>query len=114
MMKTMVRRLFDRFGLKILGKGHYLFIDADMDPIFKPIYARCKPYTMTEIERMYALYNATCYVSANKIPGALVECGVWRGGSMMLIAETLKSVGETNRSLYLYDTFEGMSKPTDK
>src|SRR5262249_46950150 len=45
---------------------------------------------------------------------AFVECGVWRGGSMMLAAETLKSLGDVSRSLYLYDTYEGMSKPTDK
>jgi O-methyltransferase len=113
-VKSLVRNVFDRMGLKILGKGHYLFLDQDMDPEFKPLYHRCKKYTLTEIERMYALYNATRYLSAHQIPGAVVECGVWQGGSMMLVAETLRLAGDTNRSLYLYDTFEGMSKPTEK
>jgi O-methyltransferase len=42
-----------------------------------------------------------------------VECGVWRGGSMMAAARTLQALGATDRDLYLFDTFEGMSPPTN-
>jgi hypothetical protein len=112
MWKSVVRALADRAGVRVLGKKHYLFLDHDMEPEFKASYRRCQPYTMTSIERLYALYSATRYVTVHQIPGALVECGVWRGGSAMLAAETLVAVGDTARLLYLYDTFEGMSKPT--
>jgi O-methyltransferase len=40
-----------------------------------------------------------------------VECGVWRGGSMMAVALTLLRLGVTNRDLYLFDTFAGMTDP---
>ena len=69
---------------------------------------------MTSIERMYALYKGVEYVVNSKIPGDFVECGVWRGGSSMIIAKTLLKMKETNRKIYLYDTYEGMSKPTKK
>ena len=66
---------------------------------------------MTTPPRIYALARAVEYVVHGRIPGALVECGVWRGGSMMAIALTLLRLGVSDRELYLYDTFEGMTEP---
>lgn len=80
---------------------------------FDSIYSFCKPYTMTTIERMYALYKATEYIIKNNIEGDFVECGVWRGGSTMVILQTLQKFNVTNRNIWLFDTFEGMSTPTD-
>jgi hypothetical protein len=42
----------------------------------------------------------------------MVECGVWKGGSMMAVAKTLLRLNDTERCLWLYDTYAGMSKPT--
>ena len=64
---------------------------ADLEPEFIGLYERCAAATMTSIERMYALYQAVRYVHAAAIPGDVVECGVWRGGSSMLAALTLDS-----------------------
>lgn len=63
---------------------------------------------------MYALYKAAEYIVKAKIPGDFVECGVWRGGSAMIMAYTLLQMKETNRKIYLYDTYEGMSEPTEE
>jgi hypothetical protein len=71
-----------------------------------------QPYTMTSPERIVALCDAMRYLSRNSIEGAIVECGVWRGGSMMAAAAVLLEQGDTERELYLYDTFEGMTEPT--
>ena len=62
---------------------------------------------------MYSTYNNVKYIVENKIPGDIVECGVWKGGMMQLIAYTLLELGDTSRKLYLYDTFEGMSEPSE-
>lgn len=69
-------------------------------------------FSITSLERRYHLVSAVRYVLRNQIPGAFVECGVWRGGSMMLMAKLLQSAGHTDRELYLYDTFEGMPPPS--
>lgn len=66
---------------------------------------------MTSAERLWALIRAVRYVVDNAIPGDFVECGVWRGGSAMAIALTLKDLG-AERQLWLYDTFAGMTAPT--
>lgn len=70
-----------------------------------------KDYTMTSPERIRALCSAVRYIEEAKIEGAIVECGVWRGGSMMAVAKTLLNRGTTDRELFLFDTFEGMTDP---
>ncbi|ANE53626.1 macrocin-O-methyltransferase [Flavisolibacter tropicus] len=70
-------------------------------------------YTMTSSERLVSLSRAIEYIHYNNIEGDMVECGVWKGGSMMLAANKLKSLNNTSKSLFLFDTFEGMSHPTD-
>ncbi len=74
---------------------------------------RVAPFTMTSPERIAALCDAVRYVAANEIPGAIVECGVWRGGSMMAVAETLQQLAAPDRDLYLFDTFAGMTPPSE-
>jgi O-methyltransferase len=85
----------------------------DMGPEFRRLADQASPFTMTSVERMYALYQAVRYINDAQISGDLVECGVWRGGSAMLAALTLKRLGDTTRRLWLYDTYEGMPPPGD-
>jgi O-methyltransferase len=70
------------------------------------------PYTMTSPEAIVTLVSAVRHLTAREIPGAYVECGVWKGGSMMAIARTLLKLGRTDAHLYLFDTFDGMTPPT--
>jgi hypothetical protein len=71
-----------------------------------------KPYTMAGPERIFAVRQAVQHIIAHDIPGDIVECGVWKGGSMMAVARTLMELG-TVRRIHLFDTFEGMTDPTD-
>jgi hypothetical protein len=85
-----------------------------MDPSFKDIFLKCKNYTMTSAERMYSVYKSTEYVLKNNIPGDIVECGVWKGGSSMVCALSMIQMQSTNKKIYMYDTYSGMSEPTEK
>jgi O-methyltransferase len=75
------------------------------------IFELTKAYTLAGIERCFALYQAVQYIVRNRIPGDLVECGVWKGGSAMIMAYTLQQEGDASRRIFLYDTFEGMVSP---
>ncbi|QDT03589.1 Mycinamicin III 3''-O-methyltransferase [Rubripirellula lacrimiformis] len=86
---------------------------ADMDRDAVEAIASVREFTMTSTERIYGLCEAVRYISETGIEGDIVECGVWRGGSMMAIAKMLEGSGTTHRNLHLFDTFEGMSEPTD-
>lgn len=85
---------------------------ADVSRWQRDIHDAVLPYTMTGSSRIYALIDAVSYIEKAGIPGAIVECGVWRGGSMMACALALKGLKATNRELYLFDTFTGMTPPT--
>ena len=78
------------------------------------IILRVKPRTMTGKEKLFGLISAARYVTAHQVPGDIVECGVWRGGSMQTAALALIEAGDTSRTLHLFDTFEGMTEPTEK
>ncbi|NLB34781.1 MAG: macrocin O-methyltransferase [Elusimicrobia bacterium] len=110
-ISTTILKIFNFFGLS-LRKNSDLYPIIDNDPQFKKIYKSTHPYTMTSKERMYSLYKATQYIAKNSIPGDFVECGIWKGGSAMIMAYTLKEMGDTSRQIYLYDTFQGMPPPS--
>ena len=111
-----VRRLLRRLGIDVIrhrADGQVAF-PVDFDGPAADIIQSVRPYTMTSPERLFALIQAVRYVSSASILGDIVECGVWRGGSMMAAARTLIECGDETRTLHLFDTFEGMSVPTDK
>lgn len=87
----------------------------DFDDATRALVERVRPYTMTSPERIQALQEAVRYIERHAIPGDVVECGVWRGGSMMAAALTLlEGEQKPTRHLHLLDTFEGMTDPTDE
>jgi O-methyltransferase len=69
---------------------------------------------MTSPERMHSLWAAVRHVCRLGIAGDVVECGVWRGGSWMVVGLTLEREGDEDRRLWRYDTFEGMNEPTSR
>jgi len=109
--KKIVGSIVGGLGYTINKKPHKDEKPADMDE-YNAVFEKCKAFTITSKERMYALRKAVEYIVNSKLPGDFVECGVWRGGSAMLIALTLLEMKESSRRIYLYDTFEGMPKPT--
>lgn len=113
MMRKFLRKLANQLGYDIIKYGSLDDSYADLDEGFQDILKIVRPYTMTSVERMYSLYKSVEYIVRNKIEGDFVECGVWRGGSSMVIALTLLKFGEKNRKIYMYDTYEGMSEPTE-
>jgi O-methyltransferase len=106
--QALIRRFFKAFGYEILKMGR------DYSPEELEIFAKVRPYTGTSTERLTGLINAVKYLVKNKIEGDFVECGVWRGGSMMAAMLALMKLGDTSRHFYLFDTYEGLTAPTDK
>lgn len=80
----------------------------------RAILEEARPYTMTSAERLIANVDAMSYVLARGIPGAIVECGVWRGGSVLAMIRTLQHLDVDDREIYLFDTFQGMTRPTER
>jgi O-methyltransferase len=81
------------------------------DDVVDGIIEQVSPFTMTGDLGINALCSAVKYVVANDIRGDIVECGVWKGGSMMAAAKMLLHMKDEKRQLHLFDTFKGMPMP---
>ncbi len=88
-------------------------IPPDIDPATRATIEAVRELTLTSPERIASACAAVRYVAGRRLAGSIVECGVWRGGSTIAMLRTLLELGDTGRDVYLYDTFEGMSEPTE-
>jgi hypothetical protein len=105
-LKHRVQRIVNSFGYRI----ERLYA-ADFSAETVEVIRRVKPHTKTSAEAIDALCSATKHIARTGTPGAIVECGVWKGGSMLAAALTLAGEGDTERDLYLYDTFAAEMPP---
>lgn len=115
-VKTIVKALIRRTGFDLVryaGMHPRESFPYDFDEETIEVIRAVRPYTMTSNECLCALIQAIRYVVRANIPGSIVECGVWKGGSMMAAAHTLKRLAKDDKDLYLFDTYEGMTKPSD-
>ncbi len=108
-------RLLPRFKRKIINHPQLPIDLATQFPDFDrrtiEIIRKVQPYTMTSPERIGALCESVRYLVNHGITGAIVECGVWKGGSMLAAIEVLNELDASDRQLWLYDTFDGMTEP---
>jgi O-methyltransferase len=112
-----LRSLIGRAGYQVVPKNdqrHLWQIPWDADEFARATIEETRPYTLTPPDRIMGLINAVRYVAQAGIEGDIAECGVWRGGSMMIAARTLLDEGDTSRVLHLYDTFEYMPPAEDR
>ena len=111
-----MRGLFEKLLRLILRRAGFDIVPFgvnDADPSDLKIVQQAKPFTMTSAQRLLAMCDGISYVTRAGIEGDVVECGVWKGGSMLAAALKLMDAQSKERTLWLYDTFEGMSAPTD-
>ncbi len=103
-----LKKICKKFGIDIF------FTPKEITKEEHEILNHARPFTLTYDQAMLSLIDAVEYIEKNKIKGDFVECGVWKGGSILIITKTLQKLGINNRDIYLFDTFEGMNAPTDK
>lgn len=71
------------------------------------LIAEVSPYSKSGERRLNAMGKALWRIDEYGIPGDIVECGVWRGGNIILARKLCPT-----RVCWLYDTFCGMTEPT--
>lgn len=110
------RKALGLIGPLAFRLGHKMLpvVPPECDPATVEIIRRVQPYTLTSSERIIVLCDAVRYLSRARVPGAVLECGVGHGGSMLAAALALLEVGAGDRDLYLYDTFTGQPPPDER
>lgn len=71
-------------------------------------------HSMAGLKRLHNLRELTETILKDKIPGDLIETGVWRGGSCILMRGILSAYGDTERTVIVADSFEGLPPPDPK
>ncbi len=108
-----VEQLIVRTARRILTRNGLRVVEASKAPEVRhvDVWDAVRRFTMVDSARVDALFDAVRQIVKNDVPGDLVECGVYRGGCSMTMALALNSLGVVDRSIWLYDTFSGMTRP---
>lgn len=110
-VKKQVFATVRRFGYELSVRPDPQVISQDVDEAFLPIYAGMRAVGGFDMQ-LYTVYKAVRYLVASGIAGDFIECGVYQGRQVLMMAATLQSLGVDDRDLYLYDTFTGITKPS--
>lgn len=81
---------------------------VDFPPAWRQTITESAPYTLTSDERVGALCASVEYIVRYDVPGAFVECGVWKGGSLIAMLSALRRERAQGRQVFGFDTFTGM------
>lgn len=87
--------------------------DAEAFREFDRIVSNIGDFTFLSRQRLWTLFCAVRQLCLDDVPGDIVECGTWRGGSAALLAATVKLYSLRPRNVWCCDTFEGMPAATE-
>src|SRR5215469_7095207 len=88
-------------------------IESEFGSEFLAFWKLISTYTIVSLERAYATYRACRYVARYNIEGCFAECGVFKGGMAMLAAVVFTKYADASRDIFLFDTFSGMTAPSE-
>lgn len=75
------------------------------------LFEQVQPYTLVGGWGLLALYRLCRQADRRRVPGAFVECGVYRGGCAGVMA-ALAQNSAPSRQTWLFDSFEGLPEPS--
>jgi O-methyltransferase len=98
-------KLLDAYGYKIVSAPKY-----DHDRRLNGLDHPGIGYTMIGLKRLDNIEQLLRIIAREKVPGDILEAGVWRGGAAIFAQGCLKALGE-DRTLWLADSFQAMPRP---
>ena len=114
LLKSLINKILSYLNLKIIRNSNLdnsgLPIEAKSE--IKKIIKVSSQYSMTGEKRMYALYQAILNAKIKNLEGDFVECGVWKGGNILLYS-LLNDFFKLDKNIYAFDTFDGMTTPEE-
>lgn len=100
-----VRRALNRRGLRLVRTG-----GNEHDRSLGLTWPRCAE-TMVGLRRLDNVQACVTDVVRREVPGDLIETGVWRGGTTILMRAVLAAFGDTERRVWVADSFQGLPTP---
>jgi O-methyltransferase len=113
-MKRLINRISRSCGVTISRVPPTgLVIDHHLQGAVEAAYSMVRPFTMLSRPRLSILFEFVQYVNACAVPGAIVECGVWKGGAVGMMANACQHFGDI-RDLHLFDAFDDICEPDSR
>jgi len=109
MFKTIINSVFSSLGYVVSRKR-----PEPPDTEVRRFIRQVTPNTMVGDAGLESLYSQALHCEAQGIAGAYVECGVWKGGSMGMMALVNRNHGKLPRHLHLFDSFSEICEPDEK
>lgn len=106
-VSSVVGKTAGRFGIEIIRKRPY-DEHARMNGLDWPPRAE----TMVGLKRLDNVESCVRSVIEDRVVGDLIETGVWRGGSAILMRGVLEALGDEERVVWAADSFEGLPPPS--
>jgi len=112
--KDLIKKLLSLCDLKLIyiSKKKKKDLPVEIDNNTKEFINISNQFSMTGKKRMYLLSQAILNTKNQKLEGDFVECGVWRGGNILLF-KLLNDFYNLDKTIYAYDTFDGMTNPEE-
>lgn len=117
----LIRALFDadkRADALAVAKNFKLSVSgvdrSDLTAEEKMLYCITENIAIVSPEGVAGLVRLTDHVARYNIPGAFVECGVYKGGGVAIMMHALMQRGQSDREFHLFDTFAGMPVPGER
>jgi O-methyltransferase len=109
-MKKIIKYLLQQIGYKIIKDDNLeISIPVEASNNEKELINLVKEYSMTDYKNLYLSTQALKYIAEKKIEGDIVECGVWKGGHL-IIFKSLCEKYNLDKKIFAYDTFDGMTE----
>ena len=108
-MRNLIRRFLAMMGYEMSAIHYPMYCSPEE---FERTVSIIKPSTMLPNTRLVSLYDQVMFCERESIEGSMVECGVWKGGAVGLVAIALMNAGnESRRHLHLFDSFTDICAP---
>lgn len=118
-MKKLLKKLLSMVGLRIIKANNRtsnlsLFEGYDYATDGQKAIDVCSAFSMMPPVNLQTLFEQAVYCEKNDIEGDFVECGVWKGGAVGVMAMANMKFGKKRRNLHLFDAFDDLCEPNPK
>ncbi len=109
--KKLLKKIFNKLGFEIKRKNNWY--DRHRDSVVEinknveQIILRSSKLINSSLPNQWGIIQSLQHIKNNKVKGDIVETGVFHGGGLILINETLKYL-KLNKNIWGYDTFQGV------
>lgn len=121
-MKRIINSVFNKLGLEVKIKKHKVSFYGDYDRKLgyefeeeaNKMIKIVRKNTMLPYVNLLTLFEQVLYCEKTNIEGDYVECGVWKGGAVGLMACANLQYSNRRRDIHLFDAFEEICAPNEK